>query len=217
MNLNDPLEGALNELQGDGRYAELLPRVATALRERLTDEEYAHSVQVANTAAALATVYSVDAADAFLAGLLHDWDKCLEPAVIVEKAVHYGIEVPLAAQRTPKLLHAYTAAAELAERYPELVGPVIAAIRHHTVGSVGMADLEKLIYVADMIEPHREHAGAETLREMVGSVDLDTLFREAFEQTAAHLIEKRRLIHPDTVVVWNWLQSHRFDNDEDDR
>jgi len=203
----------LAALEGDGRYAQLLAGVLPALGERLTDEEFAHSVQVGNTAAALAMVYGVDAADAFMAGLLHDWDKCLEPAVITEKARHYGIEIPLAAQHTPKLLHAYTAAADLAERFPELPAEVISAIRHHTVGAVNMPDLDMIIYLADTIEPLRDHAGADTLREMVGSVGLNELFREAFERSAAHLIELRRLIHPDTVVVWNWLQLHRFDND----
>lgn len=179
--------------------------VLIALQERLTPEELIHSIEVANTAAAMAAVYPIDVHDAFLAGLLHDWDKCLAPEELLAKAQSHGVSAPPAAQRTPKLLHAYTAAAELAVRYPQLAPQIVEAVRCHTIGEPGMGDLAQAVYVADLIEPNRTHGGVDSLREMVGTVDLLTLFTEAFERTMAHLIADRKMIHPDTTDVWNWL------------
>lgn len=177
------------------------------LQVRLSPEELIHSIEVANTAATMATVYSLDVDSAFIAGLVHDWDKCTDGEELLAKAARFGIGVPAAAQATPKLLHAYTASAELQERFPELGGDVLEAVRCHTIGEPGMGELAQAIYVADLIEPNRTHGGVDSLREMVGTVDLLTLFTEAFERTMAHLIADRKMVHPNTVEVWNWLVS----------
>lgn len=177
------------------------------LQVRLTPEELIHSIEVANTAATMATVYGLDVDEAFIAGLLHDWDKCADREELLEKADRFDVPVHAAARVTPKLLHAYTGACEMAQRFPELSDEVVEAIRCHTIGEPGMGDLAQLVYVADLIEPNRTHGGVDSLREMVGTVDLLTLFTEAFERTMTHLIADRKMVHPDTTAVWNWLVS----------
>lgn len=177
------------------------------LQIRLTPEELIHSIEVANTAAMMASVYALDVDQAFLAGLLHDWDKCTDRDELLAKATRYGVPVVPAAMATPKLLHAYTGSVELRGRFPDLSEDLLQAIRCHTIGEPGMGDLAQLVYVADLIEPNRTHGGVDSLREMVGTVDLLTLFTEAFERTMAHLIADRKMVHPDTTDVWNWLVS----------
>lgn len=89
------------------------------------------------------------------------------------------------------------------EAVPGLNDEVYSAIARHTVGALEMSDLDMTVWVADMIEPGRRHDGVDDLREIVGIVGLHTLFARAYEHSVAHVIEKRRPLHPDTVSVWN--------------
>lgn len=189
----------------------LIAHVTTLLEGRLTELEFTHTMRVGAMSSILAQVYQLDADEALLAGMLHDWDKCAAREELLAKAARYAIPVPAAAQRTPKLLHAYTGAAELAERFPQLSTQVIESIRCHTIGEPHMSELAMAVYVADLIEPAREHGGVDTLREMVGTVSLRTLFFQAFERTMLHLVADRKMVHPDTVAVWNWLVTQPAD------
>ena len=97
-----------------------------------------------------------------------------------------------------------TAAAALAREFPELPAPLLQAIRLHTTGAVGMSPLDLIVYVADVIEPGRYCAGVDKLRDMVGKVELEDLFMATLVYVVGNLIERRKLIHPDTVTVWNY-------------
>ena len=140
-----------------------------------------------------------------LAGLLHDWDKGYDDEGIRARAVELGIADQLASYLDmPHLLHGPTAAAALAREFPELPAPLLQAIRLHTTGAVGMSPLDLIVYVADVIEPGRYCAGVDKLRDMVGKVELEDLFMATLVYVVGNLIERRKLIHPDTVTVWNY-------------
>lgn len=182
-------------------YAEAL----AALKVQLSPPSVEHCQRVADTAAQLAVIYGVDEATARLAGLLHDWDRDLKGAALVGRARVLGVPVGVADESVPYLLHARTGAADVAVAFPGIDPEIVTAIARHTVGAVGMSDLDKVIYVADMIEPARTFKGVEVLRESVGHVSLDELFLGAYDRSIRHLIKARKLVHPDTVEVWNSL------------
>ena len=143
----------------------------------------------------MARVYGQDERLARLAGLLHDWDKGYDDEGIRARAVELGIADQLASYLDmPHLLHGPTAAAALAREFPELPAPLLQAIRLHTTGAVGMSPLDLIVYVADVIEPGRYCAG----------VELEDLFMATLVYVVGNLIERRKLIHPDTVTVWNY-------------
>lgn len=175
----------------------------TALAERLSGEAYEHSLRVADTAAALAVIYQTDAEKARLAGLLHDWDRSVGRDELFESARERGIEIGEAETKVPYLLHAVTGAAGVAQALPAIDEGVLTAIERHTVGAPDMSDLDKVLYIADMIEPSRRYEGVDDLREAVGELSLDALFVRAYEHSLMHLIRSRRWIHPVTVEVWN--------------
>lgn len=175
----------------------------TALRSRLSVASAAHCERVAATARELAVAYEVDPDICALAGLLHDWDRDLNAAELLATAERQGLEMGPADRAVPYLLHARTAAATLAEALDGVPDEVLAAVSRHTVGSAVMSDIDMVVYLADMMEPTRSFAGVEKLRDAVGDVPLAELFALGYQRSMMHLVESRRRIHPDTVVVWN--------------
>ena len=183
----------------------LIDRAEHALAKRLNKAEYKHSLGVASMAQAMAIIYGQDPQDAFLAGMLHDWDKCRTHKELLADAKKYDIKITKVIKARPRLLHAHTGARAVAEAFPEIEPHIIEAIDSHTVGSVPMSDLDKIVYIADMIEPARNFKRVNDLREMVGTVDLDTLFHRCYQQSMHELISNDKVMHPNTKKVWNWI------------
>lgn len=175
------------------------------LGKRLSPSAAGHSRRVAETAVTLATRFGVDVALARLAGLLHDWDRERTPEQLFSAAADAGISVSDADTTVPYLLHARTGAAALRSALPGVPDEVVSAVERHTVGSSDMSELDKIVYVADMIEPGRDYPGVEALRELSETTSLAELFAAAYQQSILHLIGSRKRIHPDTVAVWNDL------------
>ena len=185
----------------------IVERALPLMKERLDDYGYSHSLSTADTARDLAFIYQADPDAAYLAGLLHDWDRCILDEDIIARARTYGFELTPEALEAPKILHAHTGAEAVHETFPELPLEVITAIRHHTVGVPHMNDLDKVIYIADMVEPGRTNPAIPALREMVGTIGLDALFIQAYQKSMLHLINNRKVMHPDTCKVWNALMT----------
>lgn len=180
-----------------------LPDIAQRLRERLSPDAFGHSERVARTAERLAEIYGVDPAAAACAGLLHDWHRETDGAELLARAHALGVTVTPVDEAVPYLLHGPVAGAELAREMPALTGEIVAAIAAHTYGAAEMSPLAMIVYVADVIEPDREHDGVEDLRAAAGSVPLDELFARAYVASVEHLVRTRRHIHPMTVETWN--------------
>ena len=107
-----------------------------------------------------------------------------------------------------KLRHARTGAHGVREAFPDLPDAVYSAIERHTVGAVQMSDLDKIVYLADMIEPARDWPGVDELRRCVGEVSLDQMFFLGYRMSLESLLRRRKRLHPDTVAVWNSLVSN---------
>jgi predicted HD superfamily hydrolase involved in NAD metabolism len=184
-----------------------LGAIERALSARLSDAAFAHSVRTGETAVDLAEAYGVDVELAHVAGLLHDWDREATADELVSSARATGDvhEVELA---QPKLLHARTGAEGARQAFPDLPAEIYSAIEKHTVGAVQMSDLDKVVYLADMIEPARDWPGVDELRRCVGEVSLDQMFFIGYRMSLESLLRRRKRLHPDTVAVWNSLVSN---------
>lgn len=179
---------------------------AEELKDRVSAKRSAHIEGVARTAELLAREYGIDVRKARLAGLLHDWDKGYRNGAIRERVHELGLDDvldPWVVENLPEVLHGPTAAAALAQAFPEIPADVIHAIDVHTVACKDMSDLDKVIYVADAIEPNRRHKGVEEMRAKIGQVSLDDLYREVYKHWLAVLLEKDVVMHPDTIDIWN--------------
>ncbi len=150
------------------------------------------------------------------AALLHDITKRFSREEHLAYLEAIGREVGEDFLRSEKTLHALTGAFYAREHYPEAVDDaVFSAILFHTTGREDMSLLQKLLYLADYIEPTRTFPDCVTLRQYfydrIGNGDRmkalnDTLIF-SFDMTISDLLKGRCPIHSDTVAAWNFLVS----------
>lgn len=164
------------------------------LEAHVRGDRLVHSLGVEQTAIALARQHGVDVDKAGLAGLLHDITKQMDNEKLKER---YNICSP-----TEKTLHGPTAAVWLKEHGYVEDTDVLNAIRYHTTGRPAMSDLEKVIFLADSIEPNRMYADVEILRRYAFE-DLDKAVLFSLERTLMSVLERQILIDPDTVAAYN--------------
>lgn len=174
------------------------------LKTRLHGKRYEHSVQVMETAVNLARIHGVDKAAAETAGILHDYAKNMSPEELRQAAQDMDLVLDPLVCRHMMLAHGPVGAA-LVERDLDIKDPVILdAIRYHTYGRMGMSSLDKIIYLADFIEPGRKFKGAEELRKTALD-NLDKAVLMALEASLTHLVGTDRLMHPNTLFARNEL------------
>ena len=140
------------------------------LKPKLNEKRYVHSVGVEYTAATLAFVYGADIQKARIAGLLHDCAKCIPTEEKLKKAKKYGLPINKSEKANPDLLHGKLGAYIAKEKFGIKDPDILSAITYHTTGHPGMSLLDKIIFVADFIEPNRK---------MIR--DLTEIRREAYE------------------------------------
>ena len=119
----------------------------------------------------------------------------------------YGVALDAFSTKNPKTLHALTGAL-VAERIFGENPAVVAAIRSHTTGKANMNTLEKIIYVADYMEPNRDFPGVEELRRLAFT-DLDQALEMGLEMTLALLREQGREVSPESQQALQWLHDQK--------
>lgn len=174
------------------------------LRAALNKKRYEHSIGTMRCAIALAARWNADGAQARLAGLLHDCAK-LPAEQLIALAAEYGLPVDEFERETPGLLHDRIGALLARDVYGVREESVLDAIRRHTLGSVDMTLLDKIVYLADKIEPTRDYPGVDALRSLSG-VDLDRAVLACMDSVHAHLVREGRSVKPEGETVRNALQ-----------
>ncbi len=164
-----------------------------------------HVLGVEEEAARLAEKYGADVEKARVAALLHDCTKRLTPEEHLALCERYGVMLDEAERRAPKLLHAKTGAALARAVFGE-DDAICDAIRWHTTGRADMTMLEKVIYLADYIEPSRDFDGVETLRAAVYK-DIDKGLalglRMSIEEVSAH----GGPVHHNTLEAYDFIRA----------
>ncbi len=164
----------------------------------LKGEKFEHALGVEKTAVSLAHRYGADVDKAGLAGLLHDYTKQKDNIALAER-----YHIPYITEKT---LHGHTAAAVLKEKGYVTDEEVLSAIRWHTTGREGMTMLEKVVYLADYIEPNRDFDGVEKLRDLAYQ-NIDKAVLYALQMSIEHIIENKSLIDTDSVGAYNYYRN----------
>lgn len=187
------------------RYYEALPELPW-LRQKvvpfLSSERVAHTAGCEQEAVQLARRWGEDPESAAVAGILHDMTKNLsydEQLILCEK---YGIILDIAEKNSPKLLHAITGAAAARDLFG-VSDNIYQAIRWHTTGKPDMTTLEKIIYLADYIEPTRDFEGLEELRALAYE-DLDRAMALGLKMSLEDLRRRNVEAHKATVEAYLW-------------
>lgn len=181
-------------------------KIRKQLAKALDSKRYEHTQGVAYTSAALAMRYGEDVQKAELAGLLHDCAKCLDN----EKKIHIckknEINISDAELRNPFLLHAKVGGHLAKTKYKIDDEDIINAILYHTTGRPGMSLLEKIVYIADYIEPGREHAPNLDEVRRLSFRDLDEALLQILEDILVHLKESKKEIDPMTQRTYEFYK-----------
>lgn len=164
-----------------------ITKIRKSMEKKLDAKRYEHTLGVAYTAAALAMRYGADQNNALLAGMLHDCAKCLSNEKRLSICEKYNISVSESERKNPFLLHAKVGSFLAMKKYGVTDKDVINAILNHTTGRPGMSTLEKIIWLADYIEPGRKQAPNLAAIRKVAFEDLDQALLMALEDTLQYL------------------------------
>ena len=162
-----------------------------------------HVSGVEEEAARLARRWGADENLARRAGALHDCTKYFTLEEHLALCQQYGVELDSLERQAVKLLHAKTGACIARAVFGE-PDAVYWAIFWHTTAKADMTTLEKILYVADYMEPNRDFEGVERLRALAYE-DLDRALLLGVEMTIQEMKERELPIHPNTLAARDWL------------
>ena len=169
----------------------------------LKPNRVAHVLGCRDTAVELAKHWGADVTDAARAGILHDITKAIDGPLQLTLCEAYGKILSDFSRRYPKTLHALTGSL-VAKRIFGENDAVVSAIEHHTTGKADMNLLEKIIYVADYMEPNRDFPGVEKLRELAFT-DIDAALKLGLEMTLEHLKRQGAEVSPASRDALAWF------------
>jgi len=181
-----------------------IQKIRKQLGKELDFKRYEHTLGVAYTAACMAMRYGCDMSKAYLAGLLHDCAKCMTHEERLNYCKKHKLEVTEYEKQNPALLHAKVGADLCYRKYDVKDEEIALAVRYHTTGRPGMTLLEKIIFIADYLEPHRNDAeDLPTVREQV-FLDLDVTLCTILKDTLDYLKSSDKVIDPMTTQTYEY-------------
>lgn len=155
-------------------------------------------------AAELAVKNGVDPQQARLAGLLHDYARDLAPGELLDLATRANLVTCELERRLPVLLHGPVGALLIQRELGVTDKQICQAVARHTVGGAAMKTLDKIIYLADAIEPGRNYNGVEAIRRLAAA-DLESALLKAMEASILYVLVKKQPLHPATVEARNHI------------
>lgn len=170
----------------------------------LSEKRFEHSLRVEVEAVKLADIYGSDGEKVRVASIAHDYAKSYSDKELIKMAQKYGINIDEIQYNFPQLLHGPVAAHICREKFGINDMDILNAISNHTTGRSGMSLLEKIVYLADVIESGRYFPGIEHIRKQaIGNIDNALLL--ACNSTLIYITQENYLIHPLTIDFRNSL------------
>ena len=157
-------------------------------------------------AESLAKKHKEDKKKAYTAAILHDCAKNIDLETSLKKCEDYGVVLDENEIKNPLLIHAKLGEKIAEYEYGINDEDILNAIKWHTVGRKGMSTLEKIIFVADMVEKGRTFPGVENLRKLAHE-DLNKAVKECILNTIKFNEAKNKEIHPNAYEVINWIDN----------
>ena len=185
---------------------EELLEIRKDLSKKLKKERFEHTIGVMYTAASLAMRYGADIQKALTAGLLHDCGKYCSAKEQIKLCRKYDIQLTESELEMPALVHAKLGAYLARHKYKVKDQEILDAITWHTTGRPGMTLLEKIIYIADYIEPNRRIIpGLKEIRSIVFQ-DIDQAVYLSAKNTVRYLDDGGKAVDPMTVSTCDYYK-----------
>lgn len=179
--------------------------IEIVLKEMLPERRLKHSLNVSKCAVKLSEIYKCDKQKAEIAGLVHDCAKYFTDEQIEDCVRKFNIELDPLEVNNIALSHSVIGSYVAKEVFDIDDEEIINAIKYHTTGRENMSLLEKIIYMADLIEEGRKFPRVEELRELTFSGKLEEALILSFNNTIKFVIDNDQLIHPRTVSARNYI------------
>ena len=184
-------------------------RIRGHLKEKLNPMRYEHTLGVSFTCISLAMRYGYDLNKAELAGLLHDCAKRYDESEIIKKCRNKGIELTENELNAPAIIHAKLGAWMAENKYGITDPEILQAIACHTTGKPAMGLLDKILYVADYIEPRRNRAPLLTEMRRLAFTDLDEALYQIMKGILEYLNESGAYIDEMTRIAYEYYDAAR--------
>ena len=195
-----------------------MKKIKKYLKKHLTKERYHHTVGVAYTAMSMAMKYNPQPDNnefmikAEIAGLLHDCAKCMDNDKKIRICNKNQISYSKIEAENPYLLHGKVGAYIARKEFDILDEDILNAITWHTTGRPDMSLLEKIIFVADYIEPSRRPIPELNLIRQLTFTDIDQAVIKILENTLKYLNEKGSPIDDMTQKTYDsYIRTERED------
>lgn len=176
------------------------------LKENLNDERYIHSLGTAECAVKLAAKFGLDGEKAYTAGLLHDCAKCFSKEKL-KQIINDHLQVEECEMLNYKTLHAPVSAYIAQKDFGVEDNEILSAIRWHTLGKIDMTTFEKIIFLADKIEPNtREEKYRNEILEILSEGNgLNLALLRCYKETIKSLVKRELKICLTTINIYNHL------------
>ncbi|MBC7960231.1 MAG: nicotinate (nicotinamide) nucleotide adenylyltransferase [Vallitaleaceae bacterium] len=177
------------------------------LRDHLSPKRFLHSIAVKDTAIDLAIIYKCDLSKVAITALLHDCAKSLTNEQRRKLCKKFSVIPSPAEIESPDLLHAKLGAIIALEEYGIVDGEILEAISCHTTGKPEMSLLEKIVFIADYIEPTRNKAPRLTQLRHMATISLDEVLVQILKDTLDYLVTTNKSIDLRTEETYDYYMS----------
>lgn len=177
------------------------------LKERLSGERYSHSLGSEESARELAIRFNADPDRAAFAALVHDNAKCIPDKELLKIINENNLPVSEMEKMSTKTLHAPVSAFLAQKELGIDDQEILDAIRYHTIGRINMTPLEKVVYLADKIEPNTRDTEYRKMlvQKLNETANIDEAILLSYDSTIRSLLDRKLFISPETIMVWNSL------------
>lgn len=190
--------------------------IEEAVKKRLSRGLFEHCKRVSQIAAELAAANKEDTGKAEIAGLLHDYARNLSREELLAAARKLNMPLNKAEIHEPYLLHAAVGAEIAREDFDIKDRQVIESIKAHTFGKKDMTKFDKIIYLADTLDPGRGNKDSQKQIDEA-KADIEKVFSEIYAGQLEYLIKNKKVIHPVSMDVWNELvQNNRYGREHEE-
>ena len=177
------------------------------LKNNLNKKRYIHTLGTADCAKELAKQFKLNQDKAYLAGLLHDCAKCFPNEKLLD-IIHKHLDVEECEMLNYKTLHAPVSAYIAETEFKITDKEILSAIRWHTLGKLDMTDFEKIVFIADKIEPNtRDEEYSAKIRDLLSEENgLNKALLKCYKETIKSLVKRDLKICLLTIKIYNKLQ-----------